>query len=561
MNEESPPDVAVSTKVHKVKIDDSFKDDALEKVRALVAGNGIEPEELTLSSFEGELLHFEAHTDLVIVTKFSKKTMPGRMTGPINVANEVALQEAISKDYMLLFADADTQRKIREIAFNREDQGFGAQDIHLQIPFWKKEYVIFEPCQTCRTTGKVTCRGCAGKGTISCNRCTGSGTTYCSHCQGAKMVAGPNGNKIQCGVCYGRGRMSCNQCHQTGKMSCRTCAQKGATACPNCQGHAWASNMTIVNIEAKTKFHYPSEELPEKICAMIEEYGDKIREHAKIHIMQSRTNALKEKEAEELSLEELKEKQQILHIPIFYEVSLPYGHIEFDIHGTSYYTFLFGIKGALSHVSPFLDDLLKNGLRKLQDAVEGRGDISQNLKSAATYRTLRRGIYYAGAHSKRKAAKLLERDFPMGLTKATIDTIIENADSALKLLSHKPRQVGLALSCAFMFALFLAYHASPIGKILASKLTQHHMLDLIDAIILAGGVYLGSVIIQAYANKSVTTLMQDIIKSKKPINISAKLGNTALWNIAAGLVAFLIATEISLQIGLHVPQWYALLRG
>lgn len=561
MNEESQPDVAISTKVHKVKVDDRFKDDALEKVRGVVKGNGIAPEEITLKSFEGELLHFEAYTDLQVTTKFSKKEQVGRITGPVNVANEVALQEAIAREYLSLFTDGDTQRKIRDIALKRDDQGFAAKDVVLKIPFWRKDFVIFDPCHTCRNTGKITCRPCAGKGMIPCNRCAGSGKCACSHCHGAQMVAGPNGKKVQCSVCYGQGRMGCNACQQTGKIQCRTCATKGATACPNCQGHGWISHLTIVDIEAQCKFDYPKDELPEKICAMIEAYGVKIREHAKIHLMEAKTNAMKVAQEEAPDPNTLEQKQKILHIPIFYEVSLPYGHIEFEIKGVSYYMFLFGIKGELSHVSPFLDDMIKNGRRKLQDAVEKRGDLSENLKAAAQYRVIRRALYYIAQHSQRKSAKLLERDFPYGLSAQMQGEVLEASDTALKMLSTRARGIGLGASAAAMLAMFCGYLLLPLRSALVEKLPLLSLQAMIDGVVVCGGVYCGAMIIQAVANQSVNTLLQQIIRSKNKIKVAAKLGQTQYWNMGVGAVMFVAAIEIALSLGGHIPAWYAMYRG
>lgn len=562
MNEESPPEVAVSTKVHKVKIDDRFKDDALEKVRALVKGNGLDPQDVTLASFDGELLHFEAHTDLVVVTKFAKKIVPGRMTGPVVVASESALQEAINKEYLTLFTDADSQRKIREIFLNRDDQGFGINDVFMQIPFWKKEFVVFEPCQTCRSTGKILCRTCGGKGILPCTRCAGSGKTFCSYCNSAKMVASPNGGKVQCTVCYGNGRMSCNQCQQSGRMRCRVCASKGSTPCPNCQGHAWASNLTIVNIEAKTKFEYPKEELPDKVVMMIDQYGDKIKEHSKIHLMESKTNALKEAAKEEDNAQEIAEKQKILHIPIFYEVSLPYGHFEFDIKGTSYYTFLFGIKGDLTHVSPFLDALIKNGLRKLQDAVDKRGDTEDNLKAAAEYRAIKRGILYASKFTRFKARKKLEQDFPFGLSKEAIDTIISSADRALKNITKMARVKGTIASGIFMSAISAGYFLSPLRKFLTTKINPPPLMFVLDGLIFVSGIYIGTMIIQGLANRNLASLLQKLIGTKEKSSFgAAKLGNTIYWNALISFILFILCVEATRHFGVDVPSWYRQLLG
>lgn len=557
MNEESPQEPESVIKVHKVKIDDHFKDDALLKVQSYVKGNGIDPAEVKLASFDGELLHFQAYTNLIVTTKISKKVIPGRMTGPVVVANEVALQENINKEYMTLFTDADSQRKIREIFLNRNDQGFGIQDEFMQIPFWKKEYVIFEPCQTCRSTGKVHCRNCGGKGILPCSRCAGTGKVFCSHCNGARTVQNAQGQRMQCPICYGQGKTGCNTCQHSGRMQCRICGTRGSTPCPNCQGHAWSSNLTIVNIEAKAKFEYPREELPDKICIMIDELGDKIKDHAKIHLMEVATNTLIENDNNEDNLSEKTEKTKVLHIPIFYEVSIPYGHFEFEIEGKSYYTFLFGIKGKLSHASPFLDDLIKNGLRKLQDAVDKRGDIAKNLFAAAEYRVIKHGVLYASRFSKQKALQKLDKDFPVGLSRTSSEIILTQSDLALKLLSEKPRRVGIAFSGLFMFAFYSGFLLSPIQKLIERKIPSAELQAAFDALILGCGIYIGTLIIQIFANKTISKILQPLLGDKKDSAYgAAKLGNSSIINIGLGILLFILTLECARALGLDIPLWY-----
>ena len=556
MNAQSPDDAQrpASTDILKVKIDEHYKDDALALVRGIVEGNGIDPQAVTLANFEGELLVFEAKTELSVITKIHKKSVPGRVSGPIAVGNESGVAEALSKEYLKLFTDFDTQRKIRDLALNREDKGFGLKDVYLKVPFWTKEFVVFEACQTCHSSGSVQCRNCAGKGVVACNRCRGSGMVVCSHCNGAQRVAGPNGQRVQCSVCYGRGKMSCNQCQQTGRMQCRICAAKGVTTCPNCQGHGWASNMTSVTIEARTAFSYPREELPEKICGMIDKHGAKIREHAKIHILDAATSVMTEQEKEDATRAEQDEKQKILKVPIFYKVSLPYGHVEFDIKGKSYYTFLFGTQGRLTHVSPFLDDLLSNGVRKLQDAAEGRGDAAGNLRAAAEYRCLKNALVYATRFSQGKARARLKREFRIGLSEEMLKKIVGLADQGLQALSKSSRQKGLAAAFVAMSAIFAGYFMSPVRGMLVSRLPMVRLEGALDALTLGLGIFVGSIVIQALANTKVKALIKEIAPDLT-VGVAAKLGKTAYWNIGLGVVAFAAVLAAVHFSGGMMPGW------
>lgn len=554
MNEESPEGLSKATKIIKLKIEENYQLQALERARALVKGNKFDPQNVSLARFEGEILQFEAMTELDVSTQISKKIKSGRVTGPVQVASEHAANAEIAKEYMKLFNEGDTQRKIRDIALKRDDQGFALKNEVFKIPFWHKEFVMFEPCQTCRSTGNVRCQKCFGKGVIVCNRCNGSGMSYCTNCNGAQMVQSPQG-KTTCTVCSGRGRISCGQCQQNGTMQCPTCRTRGSTQCPSCQGNAWISHIFVADIEARANFYYPDNELPEKIVAMISEYGAKIKEHADITVSQKEVNAVAVEKEKDATKAEQKETQEILKIPIFYDVILPYSHIEFEINGKSYYMFMFGKKGELSHVSPFLDDLLANGLRKLKDCIEKRGDAAKNLEMACEYRAIRSGLVYAANLPLRRAEKRLNKDFPIGLSKEATEEIISSTHKTLKLISSKPRLQGLLLSCSIMLLAFLGYFLSPVRTMMIAKLKSIIPQIFLDGMILGGAIFIGSLAIQGFANYRVTQTISKIIRSNK-IKLPVKLGETGLWNIVSGILLFFVTIEMARQMKMPVPPWY-----
>lgn len=547
-NTNTPQDTEILT----LALSEEYKENAMEKVRDMVKGNKFNPEDVKLEKFEGEILHFQAETMLTILTKVSHRQVGGRLQGPMQVSNEPAAKEAMNNEYITLSNDTNMEKTIREVILNRDDQGFALDDNIIPLPFWKKEFVTHDPCQTCKATGSIRCHPCAGKGVDQCPRCNGSGVGHCGHCNGAQMIQGPNGNQVQCPICSGRGHISCTTCNQSGRIQCTTCRSKGVTSCPNCKGNAWVSTVYTQEIEAKTAFDYPRDRLPEKVVALIEKHGVKIREHAKITISETSISSVnfddkeKEKQADE-------DNKNNYRIPVIYEVFLPYGHMEYNINGQSYYTFLFGTQERLIHVSPFLDDLIKNGLRKLLDAAEQRGNVGDNLTQAAEYRTIKEGIFYTTKHSLGKAKALLKKSNSLGLSDNTAKDIIKHTDQALKNITKKPRLTGLILSAILNLTLFCIYFLSPLRTMLTSQVENQTLHLVFDILTLFGVLYLGIVTIQMMSASAIKQIIKRIgIKKTAP----PKLGNTLYQTIALSIVSFIIALQLSKTFDLYTPLWY-----
>lgn len=551
------PENKYNTEISTLKIDEAYKDQALTVVRGLVSGNQYDPEAVKLLGFEGEVLQFQAETTLRIATKLSKKTQSGRTKGPVQVANQAAADEGVRKEYLKLSEDRDMTRKIREVVLNRNDKGFAQDGLVVSLPFWRKDFVYYEPCKSCNAKGTILCQRCAGKGMEVCTLCHGSGMAICPQCRGGQQIVGPQGTKIPCPTCHGRGRASCRQCNQTGRVQCRVCRTKGVTTCTTCQGHAWTSQIQIVEIEARASFDYPRDALPEKVAAMVEARRDKISEDAEIHVSQFAPEDPEEEKTQE-KVQQTGGGQAIVYsIPIRYEVILPYAHIEYEIAGKSYYTFLFGTKGRLSHVSPFLDDLIKNGARKLSDAAERRGDVAANLQAAAEYRTVKEAIVSAALYPLGKAARKVKALNALGLSNEKIKELVVTADRALKNITDKPRQMGMALSVAGMTALFAAYFLSPLRGMLVGMIANGAFHVAADFLVLGAAVYLSAVVMQMSAGGAMRKALHGIVPPERMRRMTPKLGNKGLWTGLIVVAAFFVMMEIARQTGANAPEWYA----
>ncbi len=545
-------------KIHKLEIAEEYQEKALERVKGIIEGNKFDTDKVTIANFEGELLQFEAETTIQISTKISKKQTPGRMRGPVQVENEQGLAREMNKEYIKMSMDRDLIRKIRDVATKRDDECFAQDGIVLDLPFWKKEFVFFEGCDNCRTQGKIKCQRCHGKGVDRCPRCHGKGMDHCSQCRGQQMIMGPQGNKIQCPRCHGRGQETCVLCNQSGTVQCPTCRTKGFTTCPTCQGHGWSSHLNIVEIEGKTSFKYPEDELPDKIVALMTELGPKMREHARITIKQEIEDPAQRKKEQEEDPEEKQENVvNAFRIPILYDVMLPNGHAEFDIDGKSYYTFLFGYKGEVTHVSPFLEDIIKNGMRKLDDAVAGRGDVAENLQKAAEYRTVKEVIICAARMPLMKAYKKLQERNPIGIRDETLRDLIMKADKSMKKITDKPLQMGMLGGVLAMGGLFAAYLYTPVRSMITEKLPNSALEIGVDISLVALAAYICTVIMKTSASGAIKKALTGIIPKEEEKKLKPKLGSKGMLAFILVAIIFAAVLESTRHTGADIPQWYA----
>lgn len=551
VEEPQQPEGTVKTK--KFPLDEGYVEGALEQVKEMVAGNGIDPEAIKIESSEGEIIHFIAETRLNITTKIHKKTMPGRVKGPVQVASDTAANEALSKDYLTLFDDLNIQKEIRDIILKREDKGFAQKGLVFPIPTWKKDYVIFEPCGVCKSTGNVKCQHCHGKGIDHCPNCHGTGQEHCHACHGSRMVAGAQGKKVQCHRCQGRGKIGCTKCGQSGNVQCRICASKGTTQCPNCQGNAFASHLTIVELEGRCEFNYPDDELPEKVVALIEEYGDKIKEHANVELIKEEQVEIIDEEGEE----EREARHKILKLPIFYNVVMPYGHIEFEIKDKSYYTFLFGKQALLNHVSPFMDDLLANGMRKIDDAAEGRGGPEENLAQASKYKALRYAMVMAANLPARKALKKLAEKYPYGFKENTQKEILRKILKGYRMITKRSVTMGIGAAMGLSTVLSLCYFALPFRGMIMAKMPNMAVTGVVDALALGVIILAGNFVIKGFASSALGRALQRIMPKQKFKTVATSLGSAPIINALLCTIIFIAVIEASRHVGqINTPLWY-----
>ncbi len=544
------------TKIHKLVIDEAYQDAALTRIRKMVSGNKLEAEDVKMLSFEGEVLQFQAEIIADIAMIVNKRTSYGRMQGSYVTESEAASRDKMNKEYLALRNEATTIKQVRDIITALPNKGFAKGGMKIPLTFWRKSFVNYQPCTDCKSAGHIRCQRCSGAGSQNCGRCYGSGYCACHTCNGSTTIMDSQRGRIPCPMCNGYGKVSCPPCRQSGKVECATCAGKGNIKCSTCNGSAWLSLIQEMTLEAHTKFDYPRQNLPENVVAMIEKDKERLAQYALINVLPPEVESLVNKSDEEKAKEKLKaEEEKYFRILVLYSVVLPYSNMTFEIKGKTYYAFLFGTKGELVHASTFLDELLAEPQRKLQDAAEGRGHVKDNLKAAAAYRSAREAILLTSKLSQAKAVKELRKANAIGLSAKKAQSIISFTEIGLRNLTRRSRYIGLALGQITSLCLYAGYLLTPLRKMMLQALPTTIPDFATDFAVFALTSYLGAIAIQITAGTSLKNNLKDIMPEGTEISSGIKLGQEGWLHYAGCVILAAASIEASRHFG-QPPYWY-----
>ncbi|MEM7650511.1 MAG: hypothetical protein AAF204_00315 [Pseudomonadota bacterium] len=474
-------------KVYHSEIDPELKTIAIKKMVEAVKGNGLKPDDVDITKFEGETLEFLAITELVLDTKLSIKHQAGKVTGPMLLPNTNAFQETIDKEAHKIAHSPDVVERIRDAVLDRKDKGLCLKNIKIKLPFLHKDMVVHEACKPCNAKGKVKCTRCHGKQEEPCPRCQAQGAEICPTCGGRQFISGPNGQNQNCQRCNGQGRVNCTQCHGKREVPCTLCKAVGTMQCKQCNGHAWNSVIGMAEIDPIAHYDFDRNGIPSQALEKIDKLGADIQHHANINIIHRHA--------------ELEKDRDDISIP--YHIKAPLARVTFRLKDRlDVPAFLFGIQGALHDMPPFLEKIMSPGIKSLKAAAMGQGDSAQHLQKAGRYRTLKNLILATSKYSPKKALRITMEQNPLGLSEDNAKKMILMTKQALSLIGKKPAQIGLsigALVAAFIGAGYvLAARTSLI--VLLPQTNLAIALDGLCALLCAG---VGYIITKAYAKHAV----------------------------------------------------------
>lgn len=437
-----PENKHAGAKVYHSEINPELKGIAMQQIVEAVKGNGIKPDDIEMTKFEGETLEFLASTELKLMNKNIIKHQMGKVTGPKLLANTGLFQEEADKEMVKISHSYDVIERMREAILNREDKGLALDNIKIKLPFLHKDFVVHEPCKPCSAKGRITCQRCAGKGRESCPRCQARGSETCPTCSGRQYIQGPNNQNQQCMRCNGTGRTACTACHEAKYVNCSVCKGNCSTLCQQCNGHSFNSVICMAQIDPVCHYGFQRDEIPQQVLDKLDLLGSDIQHHSDIEVI--RRTADMEREHDDIA--------------ILYHIKVPMAHVGFDIKGLGVPAFLFGIQGTLYDTSSFLEKITAPGIKALKRAALGQGDVAKLLSKAGKYKMLRTIIVDTSRMKNKKALQKALMENRLGLSEETAKKLIIMSIKALGLLNKRPKQIGMVLGILIAAAAGAGYY-------------------------------------------------------------------------------------------------------
>lgn len=292
--------------------------------------------------------------------------------------------------------------------------------------------------------------------------------------------------------------------------------------CSKCGGQGAKTNTLQVGVQGLTYFEYDPKSIPQAAADFFETNSAQL----------SQSNAVK------IEGRVADERENTLGVA--YDVTFPFGEVEFKIGKSSVKAFVFGYKAALSKFPKILDKLIAPGLATLGEAAQGSGSIAVNIRKAARYRIIALALLTALKTNPRKNTSMLLKRYGLGLGTGTADNIAQYADEAVAVITRKPRYQGLAIGLAITALFYGFFYLTSMRKMLGELMPYPHMDLLLDlAAIIVGGVLTG-LIIRITAAQSIKKALGPLLAQAKKKVMLPKARSSGWWGFAGSAVLVVI---------------------
>lgn len=239
-------------------------------------------------------------------------------------------------------------------------------------------------------------------------------------------------------------------------------------------------------------FDFDREVVPPKAIKIIENMGADLQHHTIIGITERPQDTEKEQK----------------NIEIFYHVKVPTAQAEFQMKSLTVPAYIFGTQGMLFDTPPFLEKIMGSGIKALQSAAKGHGDVNEHLQKAGRYKTLGQIILATSKTTSEKALRAIMQKNSIGLSEEGCKKLIIMTKMALKLIGKRPRQIGYALGLLSALGLGAAYFMLLRAKIsLPLPLPQ----EAIDGCAAIAALAIGYFISDIYAKKAIHKSLQSLL--------------------------------------------------
>jgi hypothetical protein len=494
-----------------------------KRLRRLAMGNNIAPESIALKQQEEKIYTLQAHIALVPTLHEDRKKIPGRprlkdaiaIETPALLQKEIADIQKVTTDPSLWTTKVFAQIKAEPY------QGWGMADSTITIEDHSRKLACPSPCASCAGRGLTPCEQCGTRGQIVCPQCQQQGVEFCYQCQGQGVD--PQNPSLPCGLCRGTRYAPCRTCQQRGTIPCPVCHGKGGLRCTPCEGHGVITDVITVTAAANATFHYDrGTNLPAGLRQGLDRVGlaNISKGHADIRII-------------------AEEKDEKNSATMRYEAAIPFANLVIDIQGDSYAAGIFGHKGVIVGLKPFLEKALAPDLEKLEDIATGEASLDDILPRRALREAL--DLFFTDPHHLRSFQRL----YPVGFRAETISRIFTNLYQIEKRLTQRVRLLLATLWLLISAALFIIIPATSLIEILRKNIGQ--------AFLAGGEIFLPFVVL---ALSIVSLSYSPLISLRRYLPKGAGLRPQAIGKIGYVTTGLLIAIFVAgLIINPTKPIW------
>ena len=441
---------------------------ALKRLRHVADGNGIDPNALRLLEVTEAQYQLQGTMLLQPIVNRDAKQYSGAVRGNKHnvLPHAAALQEEAAKIADHFARQFDWLPEARRILSTQPGGGFGQNDARIDLPERTVTLAASSPCPTCQGNQLLNCPQCQSRGQVTCTHCRGQRQETCPTCLG--RGTNPMEPEQSCPTCNRQGRVPCRYCNASGYLVCPTCRGKRGIPCNACAGSGKITEEVTLSFCLRTHFRVTGAGLPSGLRRGLDRLGlEQLgKGHATIRMVER--FASEEEEAPPPAAAEEHDPYASLwgnetggtdeaeadaaaeptKPEVYYLAEMPYADLRMDLAGKKCLINLFGLRGALLAVPPFLDDVLAPALEALQQTAKGKARI----EAALGFRIMKEAL--ALQLQSKGTAQELRRLYPIGLSPDMGKRILQAMRQSLNQITLRMRSAVAAGSAVISGGIF-----------------------------------------------------------------------------------------------------------